>query len=153
MTITKAVTDVLNGTIKSIKSVIPIPLHIHQPSLISHPYYHQSMAVLIGMTGDVRGRILIDGHESVFSQIGSSMFGMPLEGEMLESFAGELGNMIAGNLSTKVFQDGFNMDITPPTVMVGHSKVSGFDKALQLPIQLQDIGDLLVILMIDKHSK
>ncbi|RDI43046.1 chemotaxis protein CheX [Falsibacillus pallidus] len=151
MTITKAVTDVLNCTIHSIKSVIPIPLQISKPSMISNAYYHDSIAVLIGMTGDIRGRIMIDGQEHVFAQIGSAMFGMPLEGEMLESFSGELGNMIAGHLSTQVFQDGFSMDITPPTVMSGNSKVSGFDKAFRLPILLQEVGELTIILMVDQN--
>ncbi|WP_260285947.1 hypothetical protein [Peribacillus aracenensis] len=53
---------------------------------------------------------------------------MPLEGEMLESFAAELGNMLAGNIATSLAGgDAFN-DSTPPTVFVGNTKMYGFMK-------------------------
>ncbi|RIW33090.1 chemotaxis protein CheX [Bacillus salacetis] len=148
-TTTKSVTDILNGTIQSIKSVIPLPVKVDQPSLITEPVKIHSMGVLIGLTGDIRGQIIIDGHVEDFQGLGASMFGMPLEGEMLESFAGELGNMIAGNLSTHISQLGHSMDITPPTVIVGESKLSGFDRALRLPLSLENVGKFIVVIMVD----
>ena len=48
------------------------------------------------------------------------MFGMSIEGEMIESFTGELGNMVAGNLCTILEKNGLILDISPPTVMTGH---------------------------------
>ena len=74
---------------------------------------------------------------------------MALEGEMLESFAGELGNMIAGSLSTFISQKGINMDITPPTVLVGQTKVYGFSKAFRLPIEITNVGSILIVLMVE----
>ena len=149
MTLTKSVTDILNGTIESVKTVLPLEITIEKPSLFTEPYTQNSMGVLIGMTGDAKGRIIIDGTEVVFGKIGEAMFGMVLEGQMLESFAGELGNMIAGSLSTYISQRGFNMDITPPTVLVGQTKVSGFTKAFRLPINITNIGSLLIVLMVE----
>ena len=72
--------------------------------------------------------MIIDAEKEMISKIGEGMFGMPLQEEMLESFAGELGNMLAGNMSTSISQKGFIIDITPPTVIIGHSKFSGFEK-------------------------
>ncbi|PKG24074.1 chemotaxis protein CheX [Niallia nealsonii] len=149
MTLTKSATEILNGTIESVKSVLPFEISIHKPLQISAPFLQKSLGVLIGITGDLRGRIIIDGNEHVFSKLGETMFGMLLEGEMLESFSGELGNMIVGNLSTFVSQNGIEMDITPPTVLIGETKMYGFDKALQLPISLNELGTLNVILMIE----
>ena len=45
---------------------------------------------------------MIEGTNGCMSKIGESMFGMPLEGEMLESFAAEFGNMLAGNIATSL---------------------------------------------------
>ncbi|GKU80946.1 chemotaxis protein CheX [Niallia sp. NCCP-28] len=149
MTLTKSATEILNGTIESVKSVLPFEISIQKPLQISAPFFQKSFGVLIGITGDLRGRIIIDGNEHVFSKLGETMFGMLLEGEMLESFSGELGNMIAGNLSTFVSQNGIEMDITPPTVLIGETKMYGFDKALQLPIFLNELGTLNIILMIE----
>lgn len=151
MTLSKQVTDILNGTIDSVKSVLPFDLAVEKPSLFTQPFTQHSIGVLIGMTGDVRGRIIIDGNEQVFGKIGEGMFGMALEGEMLESFAGELGNMIAGNLSTTISQKGHETDITPPTVLVGETKVYGFDKAFRLPINIQDLGTIELIIMVENR--
>lgn len=149
VTLTKSVTDILNGTIDAVKAVLPFEVAVDKPSLFTQPFTQHSVGVLIGMTGDVRGRIIIDGTEEIFGKIGEGMFGMVLEGDMLESFAGELGNMIAGNLSTTIAQKGFEMDITPPTVFVGQTKVYGFEKAFRLPIHIQNAGILEVILMVE----
>ena len=149
MTITKSTTDILNGTIEAVKGVIPCELQIEKPTLINAPFILQSLGVLIGLTGDFRGRIIIDGNDQVFGKIGESMYGMFLEGPMLESFAGELGNMLAGNLSTFVSQNGIEIDITPPTVLAGATKLSGYEKALSLPISLQNVGQLTIVLILE----
>ena len=149
MTITKSVTDILNGTIQAVKSVVPLEIHVEKPPLFTQPFPQHSIGVLIGMTGDARGRIIIDGDELVFGKIGEAMFGMVLEGEMLESFAGELGNMIAGSISTFASQRGIEMDITPPTVLVGQTKVYGFTKAFRLPVTIPNAGSLMIVLMVE----
>lgn len=79
------------------------------------------------------------------------MFGIALEGDMLESFSGELGNMIAGNLSSNIYQQGINMDITPPTVMVGQTKLYGFHKAVLLPVELETAAFYISITFHDDH--
>lgn len=149
MTLTKSVTDILNGTIESVKAVLPFDVTVDKPSLFTQPFTQHSIGVLIGMTGDVRGRVIIDGEEEIFGKIGEGMFGMVLEGEMLESFAGELGNMIAGNLSTSISSRGFEMDITPPTVLVGQTKVYGFNRAFRLPIHITNLGVLEIVLAVE----
>ena len=149
MAISAHVTTVLNGTISAIKSVLPLAMEINKPELITQPFEQEAISVLIGMTGDVPGRLIIEGPEMCMSKIGESMFGMPLEGEMLESFAAELGNMIAGNIATSLSKNEIEMDITPPTVLVGHAKMYGFDKAISLSIKLENIGNMRAILMIE----
>lgn len=149
MTLTKSVTDILNGTIESVKAVLPFDVTIDKPSLFTQPYAQHAIGVLIGMTGDVKGRVIIEGDETTFGKIGEGMFGMFLEGEMLESFAGELGNMIAGNLSTNISQRGFEMDITPPTVLVGQTKVYGFNRAFRLPIHIANVGVIEIVLAVE----
>lgn len=151
MALGEKITTILNGTIESIRSVIPLTMAIDKPSLFTQPFTQMSISVLIGMTGDLRGRLMIEGHETMFGNIGETMFGMPLEGEMLKSFTGELGNMIAGNLATIVSQKGITIDITPPTVLVGQIKIYGFDKAFRVPIHFENKGELQLILTIDNE--
>ncbi|WHY95710.1 hypothetical protein [Peribacillus simplex] len=81
--------------------------------------------------------------------LGESTICMPLEGEMLESFAAKLGNMLTGNIAMSLTGgDAFN-DITPPTVFVGNTKMYGFNEAIHLPLSLNGVGTLHIILMID----
>ncbi|MCM3674024.1 chemotaxis protein CheC [Peribacillus simplex] len=52
---------------------------------------------------------------------------------MLKSFAAELGNMLAGNIATSLAGENALIDITPPTVIVGNTKMYGFHEAINLP--------------------
>lgn len=149
MEISASITKVLNGTISAVKSVLPFSADVQEPSLIMQPFEQESISVLIGMTGAVRGRLIIEGTSDCVSKIGEVMFGMPLEGEMLESFAAELGNMLAGNIATSLANDDTLMDITPPTVLVGQTKMYGFNQAINLPVVLEGAGTLHIILMIE----
>lgn len=105
--------------------------------------------VLIGFTGDISGKVIFSAQQSVFGSIGQNMYGMALEGEMLASFSGELGNMIAGGISTKVMDNGFTTDITSPTIMEGNTTISGYNQALQVPVMLEDIGNFDIYLLLD----
>lgn len=146
----KNVHDILNGTIETVRSILPFTITADQPSTFFEPLTNHSFGVLIGLTGNVRGNIIIDGNEDVFKKIGHSMFGMQLEGEMLLSFAGELGNMLAGKLSTTITGDGGEMDITPPTVLIEKTLVNCFDQAYKLPFFIDTVGSLLIFFMIEK---
>lgn len=149
MATTQHITDILNSTIDSVKGILPFNLSIDKPCLFQQPYTQYSIGVLIGMTGDIRGRLIIDGDATTFSSIGEGMFGMKVEGEMLESFAGELGNMIAGTLATSFSKYEIDMDITPPTVLVGETKIYGFNKAFCLKVSINDIGSMKILLMLE----
>ena len=127
-------------------------IDVKSPSITNEPYEQLEMGVLIGLVGDIKGSIIIDGTPESFSKIGSAMFGMPLEGEMLESFTGELGNMIAGNLCTYTVQYDLELDITPPTVMVGYLKLYGFKQAFKIPATLDGIGDFVILYTIDAEE-
>jgi chemotaxis protein CheX len=148
MSISSHVTSTLNATIESIKMVIPLNITVSKPEIIDAPL-HSEMGVLIGITGEIRGRILFQGPVQTFSSIGATMFGMALEGDMLESFAGELGNMIAGSISTVIYQGGTTIDITPPTVIVGNSRVSGFNQGVRIPADIECAGEFNIVLMIE----
>ena len=119
-------------------------------SLIVQPYEQKELSVLIGLVGGIKGRLIIDTTVEAIDIIGQAMFGMSIEGEMIESFTGELGNMVAGNLCTVLEKNGLILDISPPTVMTGKTKFFGFTKAFKLPVRLNDGGMLIVLLTIDE---
>ena len=152
MSTSKHIQTILNGTISSLKTILPMNIEVKSPSISTEPFIQEHMGVLTGIVGDIKGRIIIDGTPAAFGGVGAAMFGMPLEGEMLESFTGELGNMVAGNLCTIVGQNGLDLDITPPTVMVGNTKLYGFQKIFRLPAVIENIGDITILLTIDDEE-
>lgn len=62
------------------------------------------MGVIIGIIGNIKGKLILSGLESAFQGISELMYCMRLDGPMLESFTGELGNMIGGNFSIGLSQ-------------------------------------------------
>lgn len=152
MSTSKHIQTILNGTIHALKSILPMNIDVKSPTITSEPYEQHEMGVLIGIIGDIKGRVIIDSSPSTFGAIGGAMFGMPLEGEMLESFTGEFGNMIAGNLCTHAGQNDLELDITPPTVMVGKTKLYGFQHAFRLPATIDGVGTITILLTIDEEA-
>jgi len=144
----RSVTYLLNGANASIRSVIPLNYNLSKPELLGQSL-EITFGVLIGFTGDIKGKLILSGEHSVFAAIGEAMFGMAVEGEMLVSFSGELGNMLAGNLSTNIVQNGVQTDITAPTIMQGNTILSGYDKALHLTANFDDAGGMEIYLLVD----
>ncbi|WP_245629843.1 chemotaxis protein CheX [Domibacillus robiginosus] len=144
--------EVLNCSVEAFKAIVPLELTVGQPKLLNGSFHHHAIGVFIGITGDLPGRIILDGPEEAFARLGEKMFGMPIEGEMVESFAGEVVNMVAGNMGMTLSAKGIKIDITPPTIIVGDSKISGFKQAIELPLSFQDAGDYRLVLNIEKGA-
>ncbi|MDR4889927.1 chemotaxis protein CheX [Fredinandcohnia sp. QZ13] len=144
----KTVLELLNGTLGAIKTVVPLDFGLGKPFLLDQSL-QMSFGVLIGFTGDLKGKLVLKGNEALFGSIGEIMFGMALEGEMLSSFAGELGNMIAGGMATNLAEDGVFIDITSPTVMKGDTALLGFEKAIGVALSYPNIGDMDIYLVLD----
>ncbi len=76
-----------------------------------------------------------------------------LDGEMLKSFVGEIGNMVAGNAASELSDKGLNINISPPTVIVGSTKTAGFEQGIQIPLELKDLGSMNVFLITEGRAK
>lgn len=102
--------------------------------------------IQIGLNGQMNGDIVFGLSEEVAMKMVSAMMGGFTISEMDEisrSAISELGNMISGNASTLLFNQGVKVDITPPKVI--HSASSaGFDakQALTIPLIMEGIGEL-----------
>lgn len=143
-----AVKELLNGTHIAIKTVVPLSHQLSKPSL-GGKELALNFGVLIGITGDVKGKLVLSGDLDVFQGIGEMMYGMALEGDMLTSFSGELGNMLAGRIATTISDKGINIDITSPTIIQGDTHLTGHKQALKLTVTYEALGDIDVFLLID----
>lgn len=145
----KSIATLLNGTNLALKTVVPIDYTISKPKLQKELVLVQ-YGVFVGITGDIKGKLVLIGEQNLFSSLGEIMFGVPVQDEMLLSFSGELGNMIAGNLSTHITNEGVSIDITAPSIITGDAKISGHDVGVKLVSSFKEIGDLQIHLLIDE---
>lgn len=109
--------------------------------------------IQIGLTGQMQGDIVFGLHESVALKLVSAMMGGFVLNEMDEmgkSAISELGNMISGNASTILFNQGVRVDITPP-VMLHSANAAGFTatKALTIPLIMEGIGELDIQVLVN----
>ncbi|MFC4404873.1 chemotaxis protein CheX [Gracilibacillus xinjiangensis] len=141
--------ELYNGSVQSIKNIIPVSHQFDAPKLSTEPL-PVKYGVLIGFSGTFKGDLLIQAQHNVFSAIGEALYGMQLTEDMLDSFSGELGNMIAGGLSTHLANAGIETDITHPTIISGEAKLSGFKRVLEVQIQYEKIGGMTMSLLLNQ---
>lgn len=113
----KASTGVLNSFINK-------PFKFGKPFVRNNPYPSGDVAIVLGITGDIRGQAILSLSEDLAIKIASGMMmGMDVTelDEMAKSALSELGNMIMGNASTILSSGGTLTDITPPTLFKGKS--------------------------------
>jgi chemotaxis protein CheX len=117
--------------------------------IIKHDAY---LWIHIGLTGQVTGDIIYGLHEEVALKMVSAMMGgFVLEelGEMGHSAISELSNMISGNASTMLYNQGVRVDITPPKILSSTDNGTiDAKRALSIPLSMEGIGNLDIQVLI-----
>lgn len=112
------------------------------PKLSSSINQIMGVAIIVGLAGQVSGRVIIDMNPDTALNIASSMNGEKLTSfdELVSATLTELGNMITGNAVTKLHQLGFKFDLTPPALFMGDNLKMTDSKieALVVPLELAE---------------
>lgn len=90
--------------------------------LKNSPYPGDSIAVIVGLTGKIRGQVIISlGTETAKAVVSHMMGGVTIDvmDDMANSAIAELGNMIMGNTATILASKGIGIEITPPSLLTG----------------------------------
>lgn len=101
--------------------------------------------IQVGMTGQFSGDVMFGLQEQVALRIVSVMMGgfvLTEMDEMGQSAISELGNMISGNASTILSNQGYVVDITPPRVIKSEQHLNQHRQALCIPLLMDGIGEL-----------
>ena len=114
-----------------LKQTCMIDMVIGKPGLKDMKFSHDSLIIIIGITGDVRGQVIIEFANNVACDIAGKM--------MMQGPLPELGNMVLGNAATLFSSQGIGIDITPPTVGRGDMSFNAsFTKNLCIPLSYED---------------
>ena len=81
------------------------------------------VAALVGLAGDVEGRVLFDMSFETALNIASKMNGETMTefDDMAKATISELANIITGQAVTKLHELGFKFDLTPPALFAGEN--------------------------------
>ncbi|MFW5741943.1 MAG: chemotaxis protein CheX [Spirochaetota bacterium] len=102
------------------------------------------VAAIIGLAGDVEGRVLLDMDKPTAIAVASGML-QSMDMEPIESLndmgratISELANMITGQAVTKLHNLGFKFDLTPPALVTGDNmEISNTNvEALIVPMEM-----------------
>ncbi len=132
--------EYLNPIIKASTFVLGqtcmVETKVGKPYLTQTSYKDEIFIVMLGITGQLHGQVILAMDKSVACQLASKMMmGMPVDSlnDMAKSALGELMNMMMGNAMTYFSEMDILLDITPPTMFdsqnltlnVGDSKMIG----------------------------
>lgn len=136
----------LKASVEVLRMMAQLEFAMGKPYLKTSPFTPENLIIVVGITGEIRGQAVISMNLDTAKKIASSMMmGMPVDemDEMAKSALSELGNMIMGNSATLLFNQGVNIDITPPTMMMGEnmSISSGQMTTLSVPLT-SEIGTI-----------
>ncbi|GHV75162.1 chemotaxis protein CheX [Spirochaetia bacterium] len=115
------------------------------------------VAALVGLAGDVEGRVVFDMTKQTALGVVSAMNGgetFTAMDEMAKATIQELANMITGQAVTKLHALGFKFDLTPPALFTGENmEISNSNvEALIVPMELGPIGKIEINVAIRERA-
>ena len=126
-----------------IKDICQIDMQVGKPYVQQTAFADDSVIIMIGITGEMRGSVIIALTYNKALEIAfKMMMGMPVTelDEMATSAISELGNMIMGNAATILSTKGVGIDITPPTLCRGNLTITqSYTKNICIPLSGDDI--------------
>ena len=102
------------------------------------------VAALVGLAGDVEGRVLFDMSLETALKVASKMNDeeLPVFDELAKATITELANLITAQAVTKLHELGFKFDLTPPALFTGE----------KMEVSVQNV-EALIVPMITEQGK
>lgn len=132
----------LMSATKIMKDMCQVDVTVGKPYLRGMTFTQDSLIIMIGVTGEMKGQVIIAFENEIACDVAGKMMMMPPLAELDEigtSAICELGNMIMGNTATLFSTKGVGIDITPPTMCKGNVTFSTqFTKNICIPLSYEE---------------
>jgi chemotaxis protein CheX len=129
-----------------LKEVLDVEVKRGELYLKSTTMSIMGVAALVGLAGDVEGRVLFDMTKDTALSIAGAMNGeqFTVLDELAKATITELANMITAQAVTKLHELGFKFDLTPPALFSGENmEISNREvEALIVPMELGNHGKI-----------
>jgi len=138
-----------------LQEVLNVEIHRGELFLKSTTQPVMGVAAIVGLAGDVEGRVLFDMSHETALHVASLMNGEEMTelDELGKATITELANMITAQAVTRLQDLGFQFDLTPPAIITGENmQVSSMDvEALIVPMEL-DCGKVEINVAIRERA-
>lgn len=144
----------LTSAVSVLETVTQINSNIGKPSVKATDFTADSVLIVLGVTGELKGHVIFELKEDVAKLIASKMmmgYEVPTLDEMALSAISELGNIIMGNAATALSNNKRMIDITPPTIARGN--VSFLQKNINICVPLLSSEKVLLNINISVEAK
>lgn len=101
-----------------IKNIANVDISLGKAYLKTWTFPLDSFLVSIDIMGNLKGQVIFSMEEDIACNVASNMMmGIPVKelDDMSKSAVSEAVNMIMGNAATLLYDNGFNVNITPPS--------------------------------------
>ena len=120
----------LMSATKIMQEICQTEMKIGKPYVKTTEFENKSVAVMIGITGELKGQVIMAFEFNKALDVAS---------KMSISAISELGNMIMGNAATIFSTKGYVIDITPPSVCHGDMTITqSYTQNICVPIHSGD---------------
>ena len=112
-----------------LQNICFVEAKLGKPYIKDTAFTDNEFLIMVGVTGDMKGQVILCFPNEVALDIASKMCMMQLPAldEIAQSAVSELCNMILGNAATVFSTKGIVIDITPPTRCMGNVNFSNPD--------------------------
>lgn len=130
----------LMAATKVISEACYVTPKVGKPYIRNSSFSNESVVIVIGVTGEMQGQVILGFEKNVALGIASKMMFMEVTqlDEISKSAICELTNMIMGNASTAFSVKNVGIDITPPSLFQGDFSVAGMVANMCIPIYIND---------------
>jgi len=150
--------ELINPFVKASVDVISMMTQLQlqkgAPYMVEEIKLENDIGIVIGLTGEVRGQVVIRMKMDNALNIVSKMMGgveVTALDSMGKSAISELGNMILGTSANNLYSIGYTIDITPPSILSGDGIIySTVDQSIiEIPFEAEDISVRLAISLVE----
>lgn len=132
----------VESAIQILKETVSEDVKRGQLSLKSSISPMLGVVVIVGLAGQVSGRVIFDMDRTTALKVASRMNNEDLKefDELTTATLTELANMITGKAVTKLQELGFQFDLTPPALLTGQNLQISDNKveALVVPLEIPE---------------
>ncbi|MBP5160273.1 MAG: chemotaxis protein CheX [Lachnospiraceae bacterium] len=134
------INPILAASVSVMRDACHITATIGKPALKPAIFDENAFLILMGITGEMKGQVILNFGSDAALDIASRMCMMQLPelSDLAQSAICELCNMILGNAATLFSVKNINIDITPPTICQGNVEFTNIYSAnIQIPVSYE----------------